>query len=58
MIYNHNMYFVFSILTLAIIAPFGEINPIIALITIGIAGIFFLIWYIKEMEEQQNDKKN
>lgn len=55
MIHNHNMYFVFSILTLAIISPFGKINPIIALIAIGIAGVFFWIWYIKEMEEQNNE---
>lgn len=29
MIHNHNIYFVFSILTLAIVAPFGEIFIIV-----------------------------
>lgn len=40
---NHNIYFLFSILSLVLIAPFGAINPLIALAAVGIAGIFFFI---------------
>ena len=50
---NHNIYFLFSILSLVLIAPFGAINPFIALSAVGIAGIFFFIWYLKEMKEQE-----
>ena len=50
---NHNIYFLFSILSLVLIAPFGAINPLIALAAVGIAGVFFFIWYLKEMEEQE-----
>lgn len=52
-IMNHNIYFLFSILSLVLIAPFGAINPLIALTAVVIAGVFFFIWYIKEMEEQE-----
>ena len=52
-IMNHNIYFLFSILSLVLIAPFGAINPLIALAAVGIAGVFFFIWYLKEMEEQK-----
>ena len=38
---NHNIYFLFSILSLVLIAPFGAINPLIALAAVGIAGVFF-----------------
>ena len=55
---GHNVYFVFCLLSLVIIAPFGAINPIIALIAIIIAGIFFWIWYLKEMKEQEKERKN
>ena len=54
---NHNIYFLFSILSLVLIAPFGAINPLIALAAVGIAGVFFFIWYLKEMEEEKNYKK-
>ena len=54
---NHNIYFLFSILSLVLIAPFGEINPLIALAAVGIAGIFFLVWYLKEMKEQEKNYK-
>lgn len=50
---NHNMWFVLSLLTIMIIAPFGAINPIIALVAVIIAGIFFAIWYCKEMDHQE-----
>ena len=54
---NHNIYFLFSILSLVLIAPFGAINPLIALSAVGIAGVFFFIWYLKEMEEQEKNYK-
>ena len=54
---NHNIYFLFSILSLVLIAPFGAINPLIALVAVGIAGIFFFIWYLKEMEEEEKNYK-
>ena len=50
---NHNIYFLFSILSLVLIASFGAINPLIAFAAVGIAGIFFFIWYLKEMKEQE-----
>ena len=56
-IMNHNIYFLFSILSLVLIAPFGAINPLIALAAVGIAGVFFFIWYLKEMEEQEKNIK-
>lgn len=54
---NHNIYFLFSILSLVLIAPFGAINPLIALAAVEIAGVFFFIWYLKEMEEQEKNYK-
>ena len=57
MIMKHNIYFLFSILSLVLIAPFGAINPLIALAAVGIAGIFFFIWYLKEMEEEEKNYK-
>ena len=54
---GHNVYFVFCLLSLVIIAPFGAINPLIALAAVGIAGVFFFIWYLKEMEEQEKNYK-
>ena len=54
---NHNIYFLFSILSLVLIAPFGVINPLIALVAVGIAGVFFFVWYLKEMEEQEKKIK-
>ena len=56
-IMNHNIYFLFSILSLVLIAPFGAINPLIALAAVGIAGVFFFIWYLKEMKEQEKNYK-
>ena len=56
-IMNHNIYFLFSTLSLVLIAPFGAINPLIALAAVGIAGVFFFIWYLKEMEEQEKEYK-
>ena len=50
---NHNIYFLFSILSLVLIAHFGAINPLIALAAVGVAGVFFFIWYLKEMKEQE-----
>ena len=54
---NHNIYFLFSILSLVLIAPFGAINPLIALVAVGIAGVFFFVWCLKEMEEQEKKLK-
>ena len=54
---NHNIYFLFSILSLVLIAHFGVINPLIAFAAVGIAGVFFFIWYLKEMEEQEKNYK-
>ena len=54
---NHNIYFLFSILSLVIIATFEAINPLIALAAVGIAGIFFLVWYLKEIKEQEKNYK-
>ena len=54
---NHNIYFLFSILSLVIIAPFGAINPLITLAAVGIAGVFFFIWYLKEMKAQEKENK-
>ena len=54
---EHNIYFLFSILSLVIIAPFGAINPLIALAAVGIAGVFFFIWYLKEMKAQEKENK-
>ena len=54
---GHNVYFVFCLLSLVIIAPFGAINPLIALAAVGIAGVFFFIWYLKEMKEQEKNYK-
>ena len=54
---NHNIYFLFSILSLVLIAPFGAIKPLIALVAVGIAGVFFFVWYLKEMEEQEKKLK-
>ena len=54
---NHNIYFLFSILSLVLIAPFGAINPLIALVAVGIAGVFFFVWYLKEMEEEMKEQE-
>ena len=54
---KHNIYFLFSILSLAIIAPFGAINPIIALAAVGLAGVFFFVWYLKEMKAQEKENE-
>ena len=54
---GHNIYFVFCLLSLVIIAPFGAINPLIALAAVGIAGVFFFIWYLKEMKEEEKNYK-
>ena len=54
---NHNIYCLFSILSLVLIAPFGAINPLIALVAVGIAGVFFFVWYLKEMEEEMKEQE-
>ena len=54
---GHNIWFVISLIVLAFVAPFGAINPLIALAAVGIAGVFFFIWYLKEMEEEEKNYK-
>lgn len=54
---KHNIFFLISIFSLVLIAPFGTINPFISLAGVGVAGVFFFIWYLKEMKEQQKNKK-
>ena len=54
---GHNIWFVISLMVLVFVAPFGAINPLIALAAVGIAGVFFFIWYLKEMEEEKEYKK-
>ena len=56
---GHNIWFVISLMIMVFVAPFGAINPLIALGAVGVAGVFFLIWYVKEMEEQKRlDKQD
>ena len=56
---GHNIWFVISLMIMVFVAPFGAINPLIALGAVGVAGVFFLIWYLKEMEEQKRlDKQD
>ena len=52
-IMGHNIWFVISLMVLVFVAPFGAINHLIALAAIGIAGVFFFIWYLREMEEEE-----
>ena len=54
---GHNIWFVISLMVLVFVAPFGAINPLIALAAVGVAGVFFFIWYLKEMEEQEKEYK-
>ena len=54
---GHNIWFVISLMVLVFIAPFGAINPLIALAAVGVAGVFFFIWYLREMEEQKKEYK-
>ena len=52
---GHNIWFVISLMVLVFVAPFGAINPLIALAAVGVAGVFFFIWYLKEMKEQEKE---
>ena len=54
---GHNIWFVISLMVLVFVAPFGAINPLIALAAVGIAGVFFFICYLKEMEEEEKEYK-
>ena len=56
---GHNIWFLISLMVLVFVAPFGAINPLIALGAVGVAGVLFFIWYLKEMEEQKRlDKQD
>lgn len=50
---NHNYWFALSLAALVIISPFGSINPLIALGAVILSGIFFAIWYLREMDEEE-----
>ena len=54
---GHNIWFVISLMVLVFVAPFGAINPLIALAAVGIAGVFFFVSYLREMEEQEKEYK-
>ena len=54
---GHNIWFVISLMILVFVAPFGAINPLIALAAVGIAGVFFFIQYLREMEEEEKEYK-
>ena len=54
---GHNIWFVISLMVLVFVAPFGAINPLIALAAVGIAGVFFFIWYLKEIKEEEKEYK-
>ena len=54
---NHNCWFVLSLATRVIISPFGAINPLIALGAIILSSIFFAIWYLREMGEEERGRK-
>ena len=54
---GHNIWFVISLMVLVFVAPFGAINPLIALAAVGTAGVFFFSWYLIEMEEQEKEYK-
>ena len=50
---GHNIWFLISLMIIVFVAPFGAINPWIAFGAVGVAGVFFFIWYLREMEEQK-----
>ena len=56
---GHNIWFLISLMIMVFVAPFGAINPLIAFGAVVVAGIFFLIWYLREMEEEKRlDKQD
>lgn len=54
---GHNIWFCICLLVLVILAPLGSINPIFALVSVILSGIFFMIWYFKEMKFQEKEYK-
>ena len=54
---GHNIWFVISLMVLVFVAPFGAINPLLALAAVGLPGVFFFIWYLREMEEEEKEYK-
>lgn len=54
---KHNIYFVFSILNLVIVAPFSATNPLIALVSVGVSIVFYLVWCYKEVKMQEEQMK-
>lgn len=53
---GHNIWFLISLMILVFVAPFGAINPLIALGAVVVAGVFFFIWYLREMEEEEQKR--
>ena len=54
---GHNIWFVIGLIIIVLVAPFGAINPLIALGAVVVGGIFFAIWYFREMQEQEKEYK-
>ena len=56
---GHNIWFLISLMILVFVAPFGAINPLIALGAVVVAGIFFVVWLFREDQEQKRlDKQD
>ena len=43
---GHNIWFVISLMIMVFVAPFGAINPLIALGAVGVAGVFLSLIHI------------
>ena len=50
---GHNIWFLISLMIMVFVAPFGAINPLIALGAVGVAGVFFVVWLFREDQEQK-----
>ena len=56
---GHNIWFLISLMIMVFVAPFGAINPLIALGAVVVAGIFFVVWLFREDQEQKRlDKQD
>ena len=56
---GHNIWFLISLMIMVFVAPFGAINPLIALGAVVVAGIFFAVWLFREDQEQKKlDKQD
>lgn len=52
---NHNMYFIISVLSLVFVTPFAVFKSWIALIAVIVSAVFWGIWYILEVQKQEED---